>query len=152
MVQKHTNRIRSFHAPEKPRLAPRPQTSVQRAPIQKRRSSSFSHKRFNNSNNGFGAADNHKSEVKEAPETLSLPPVGDNIRIIPLGGVEEIGKNMTLVEIGDDIIVIDAGFQFRDEDTPGVDYILPNTKYLEERKDKIRGVIITHGHFCNEIF
>ena len=79
-------------------------------------------------------------------ETLSLPKVGDNIRIIPLGGVEEIGKNMTAIEIGEDIIVMDAGFQFRDEDTPGVDYILPNTKYLEERQDKIRAVLITHGH------
>lgn len=70
----------------------------------------------------------------------------DNIRIIPLGGVEEIGKNMTAIEIGDDIIVIDAGFQFKEEDTPGIDYILPNTKYLEERKGKIRGLVITHGH------
>src|SRR3989344_4013201 len=81
-----------------------------------------------------------------APVTLNIPPVGDNVRIIPLGGVEEIGKNMTAIEIGDDIIVVDAGFQFRDDDTPGVDYILPNTKYLEERQDKIRGVLITHGH------
>ncbi len=69
-----------------------------------------------------------------------------NIRIIPLGGVEEIGKNMTMVEFGDDIIVIDAGFQFREADTPGVDYIIPNTKYLEERREKIRGLFITHGH------
>src|SRR3990167_4023433 len=45
-----------------------------------------------------------------------------------------------------DIIVVDMGFQFNDDDTPGVDYILPNTKYLEDRKDKIRGVLITHGH------
>lgn len=75
-----------------------------------------------------------------------IPSAGDNIRIIPLGGVEEIGKNMTVVEYKDDIIVIDMGFQFKDDDTPGVDYILPNTKYLEDRKDKIRGVIITHGH------
>lgn len=75
-----------------------------------------------------------------------IPSAADNIRIIPLGGVEEIGKNMTLIEYKDDIIVIDAGFQFQDADTPGVDYILPNTKYLEDRKDKIRGVIITHGH------
>ncbi len=82
----------------------------------------------------------------ETTETLNIPSVGENIRIIPLGGVEEIGKNMTAIEIGDDILVVDAGFQFRDEDTPGVDYILPNTKYLEERKDKIRGVLITHGH------
>jgi len=70
----------------------------------------------------------------------------DSIRIIPLGGVEEIGKNMTMVEYGNDIVIIDIGFQFKDENTPGIDYILPNTKYLEERKDKIRAVIITHGH------
>ncbi len=75
-----------------------------------------------------------------------IPPAGDNIRIIPLGGVEEIGKNMTVIEYKGDILVIDAGFSFQDGDTPGIDYILPNTKYLEDRKDKIRGVIITHGH------
>lgn len=78
---------------------------------------------------------------------MNLPPVLEgNIRIIPLGGVEEIGKNMTVIETKDDILIVDAGFQFKDEDTPGVDYILPNTKYLEERKDKIRGVLVTHGH------
>ncbi|MFA6554733.1 MAG: ribonuclease J [Candidatus Paceibacterota bacterium] len=70
----------------------------------------------------------------------------DSIRIVPLGGVEEIGRNMTAIEYGNDIIVIDIGFQFKDENTPGIDYILPNTKYLEERQGKIRAVIITHGH------
>lgn len=77
----------------------------------------------------------------------SIPPMApDTIRIIPLGGVEEIGKNMTMIEYGNDIIVIDIGFQFKDENTPGIDYILPNTKYLEERRDRVRAVIITHGH------
>jgi ribonuclease J len=75
-----------------------------------------------------------------------VPPIGNNIRIIPLGGVEEVGKNMTAIEIGNDIIIVDAGFQFKDETTPGIDYIIPNTKYLEERKDKIRAMFITHGH------
>lgn len=75
-----------------------------------------------------------------------IPPIGDAVRIIPLGGVEEIGKNMTVVEYGNDIIVVDAGIQFTDDDTPGIDYILPNVKYLEERKDKIRALVITHGH------
>jgi ribonuclease J len=70
----------------------------------------------------------------------------DSIRVIPLGGVEEIGRNMTAIEFGDDIVVIDIGFQFKDENTPGIDYILPNTKYLEERQDRVRAVIITHGH------
>lgn len=76
-----------------------------------------------------------------------IPPLeAGNIRIIPLGGVEEIGKNMTAVEFGDDIIVIDCGFQFREADTPGIDYIIPNTKYLEDRRDKVRAMFITHGH------
>ncbi len=80
-------------------------------------------------------------------EDKPIPPLeAGNIRIIPLGGVEEIGKNMTAVEFGDDIIVIDCGFQFREAETPGIDYILPNTKYLEDRKEKIRGMFITHGH------
>ena len=70
----------------------------------------------------------------------------DSIRIIPMGGVEEIGRNCTAIEFGNDIVVIDIGFQFKDENTPGIDYILPNTKYLEERRSKIRAVIITHGH------
>ncbi len=74
------------------------------------------------------------------------PPEAGVIRVIPLGGVEEIGKNMTAIEIGNDIIVIDAGMQFKTDDTPGIDYIIPNTTYLEERKDKIRAMIVTHGH------
>lgn len=75
-----------------------------------------------------------------------LPPEAGVVRIIPLGGVEEIGKNMTAIEIGDDIIVIDAGMHFSTEATPGVDYVIPNTTYLEERKDRIRALIVTHGH------
>lgn len=70
----------------------------------------------------------------------------DKIRVIPLGGVEEIGKNMTVIEYKDDIVILDAGLQFSDAETPGVDYIVPNTKYLQERKHKIRGLIISHGH------
>lgn len=76
-----------------------------------------------------------------------IPPIeGENIRIIPLGGVEEIGRNMTMIEYKGDIIVVDIGFQFKDEDTPGIDYILPNTKYLEDHKERIKAVFITHGH------
>jgi ribonuclease J len=76
-----------------------------------------------------------------------VPALKENtIRIIPLGGVEEVGKNMTAIEYKNDIIVIDAGIQFKTEETPGIDYILPNTKYLEERRGKIRALVITHGH------
>lgn len=85
-------------------------------------------------------------ENKQRKTSLIPPPAPGVIRIIPLGGVEEIGKNMTAIEIGNDIIVIDAGMQFKTEDTPGIDYIIPNTTYLEERKDKIRAMFVTHGH------
>lgn len=72
----------------------------------------------------------------------------DTVRIITVSGCEEIGRNMNIIETKDDIIVIDAGFAFVSEatGTPGVDYILPNTQYLEERKDKIRALVVTHGH------
>jgi len=95
---------------------------------------------------GFSPRPGGHSPRPQAKDMGAIPPVGDNIRIIPLGGVEEIGMNMTAIEIGNDIIVIDMGFKFKEGDTPGIDYILPNTKYLEERKDRVRGVIITHGH------
>ncbi|MDP3661704.1 MAG: ribonuclease J [bacterium] len=78
---------------------------------------------------------------------IILPQLADGaVRIIPISGVEEIGRNMIMVEYKDDIIVMDMGLQFNNEKTPGIDYILPNTAYLEERKEKIRAVFITHGH------
>ncbi len=94
--------------------------------------------------NSFSRKGQLKSETKSSVKIP--PPEAGIIRIIPLGGVEEIGKNMTAIEIADDIIVIDAGMHFANEATPGVDYVIPNTTYLEERKEKIRALIITHGH------
>jgi ribonuclease J len=89
----------------------------------------------------------HHTPHVEGSTLTSIPPLKDgDIRIIPLGGVEEIGKNMTMIEYKDDIIVMDAGFAFENDETPGVDYLLPDTRYLEERKSKIRAMIITHGH------
>jgi ribonuclease J len=82
-------------------------------------------------------------------QAMELPAKKDgmpSLKIIPLGGIEEIGENMTVLECGDDILVIDMGLGFPDETMPGIDYIIPNTKYLEDNKRKIRGVIITHGH------
>ncbi len=70
----------------------------------------------------------------------------DVLKVIPLGGIEEVGENMTILEYGDDILVIDMGLGFPDETMPGIDYIIPNTKYLEDNKKRIKGVIVTHGH------
>lgn len=78
---------------------------------------------------------------------VKVPPLTKGIRIIPLGGVEEVGRNMCAVETPTDLFAIDAGFQFTSEDdTPGVDYILPNIKYLEEHKDRVRALLVTHAH------
>ena len=68
------------------------------------------------------------------------------VRIVPLGGLGEVGKNMMAVEHGDDIVVIDAGVMFPKQDMHGVDLVLPDTTYLLERADRVRAVLITHGH------
>ena len=68
------------------------------------------------------------------------------LRIIPLGGLGEIGKNMMALECGDDIVVVDCGVQFPSEDMLGVDLIIPDVSYLVERSDRVRGILITHGH------
>jgi ribonuclease J len=74
-------------------------------------------------------------------------PEGPVVRIIPLGGVSEVGMNMTAIECGNDIIIVDTGMGFGGGDKfPGVDYVVPDTTYLEENIDKVRGLIYTHGH------
>ncbi|MBI4137672.1 MAG: MBL fold metallo-hydrolase, partial [Candidatus Sungbacteria bacterium] len=72
-----------------------------------------------------------------APETL---------RIIPLGGQEEVGRNMTVFEYDDDIVIVDMGLQFPEEDMPGIDYIIPDIRFLRGKEQNIRGVILSHGH------
>ena len=70
----------------------------------------------------------------------------DNLKIIPLGGIEEIGKNITVFEYGNDIVIVDCGVAFPEDDMLGIDLVIPDFTYLEKNKDKIRGLVITHGH------
>jgi len=81
------------------------------------------------------------------PKNNSVSTYKKNFRIIPVGGFEEIGRNMTIFEYGNDIIIVDMGLMFPEEDMMGIDYIIPNIEYLKKNQKKIRGVIITHGHF-----
>ncbi len=88
-----------------------------------------------------------ETKISEGTELAHIPPLAsDSIRIINLGGVEEIGRNMSCIEYKDSIVIVDCGFQFSESTTPGIECILPNTRYLEENKHKIKGMLITHGH------
>jgi len=69
------------------------------------------------------------------------------LRFVPLGGLEEIGRNCSYFEYKNEIVIVDVGIQFPEEETPGIDYIIPNTSSLEPKKKNIRGIILTHGHY-----
>ena len=70
----------------------------------------------------------------------------ENLKIIPLGGIEEIGKNITVFEYGNDIVLVDCGVAFPEEDMLGIDLVIPDFSYLEKNKDRVRGLVVTHGH------
>lgn len=90
---------------------------------------------------------NHKKHVSvKASKNGSHKGNAPKLKIIPLGGLEQIGMNITAFEYGDDIIVVDCGLAFPDDDMLGVDLVIPDITYLKENKDKVRGFFITHGH------
>ncbi len=84
---------------------------------------------------------------KSAPKDASGNPDNKTVRFAALGGLEEIGRNMALFECGDEIVCIDAGIQFPEEETPGIDYIIPNISYLEEKQKNVKALLVTHAHF-----
>ncbi len=75
-----------------------------------------------------------------------MDPAANRVRVIFLGGIGEVGKNMTILECGEDIIIVDVGLGFPEEEMLGVDLLLPDTTYLQDKKDRIRAIFITHGH------
>lgn len=160
--QTHTSGARRTHVPSRfsggrshaPKTPPqsvhstRPATLQNRAPTRRAGVRQSSNRGGSTHGRGAMPRPRNRSTLPANGKKDDLIPAlapGD-IRIIPLGGVEEIGRNMTAIEIGNDILVIDCGFQFKEVETPGIDYILPNTKYLEDNKDRVRALLVTHGH------
>ena len=92
--------------------------------------------------NGTDGQQATQVKARQANQSSSEP----KIRVIPLGGLGEVGKNMMAIEYGNDMIMVDMGFGFPDEHQPGIDYIIPDTTYVEKNIHKLRGIIVTHGH------
>ena len=96
------------------------------------------------------AVENNEAAVLQPLEKGAKRPQAQRrktpVRIIPLGGLLEIGKNMTVIECGSDMFIVDVGLSFPDEEMPGVDIVIPDFTYVEKNRDKLRGVVLTHGH------
>jgi len=126
--KKSPQKIRAYHA--------RPQSSKRGHP----RGERAKYKKNNN------VSLKHENAINQADVTKLVSPDDKKIRIVPLGGLGEVGKNMMAIEYGEDIIVIDSGMMFPTEEMLGVDFVIPDVAYLEHNKKKVRGVFITHGH------
>ena len=87
-----------------------------------------------------------KREINRKRNTPKFEFKKDNLKIIPLGGLDEIGKNITVFEYGDEIVLVDCGLEFPEDDMLGVDLVIPDVTYLEKNKEKIKGLVVTHGH------
>ncbi|MDD4412079.1 MAG: ribonuclease J [Patescibacteria group bacterium] len=101
-------------------------------------------------NNRYGSNNRPNNNLKKDYPVKSIKEYGsgaEKLRVIVLGGLEEVGRNMSLLEYGNDIIIIDMGLQFPEEDMYGIDYIIPNITYLKDKTKNIKAVIITHGHY-----
>lgn len=91
-----------------------------------------------------------QSRLSRPPQQFYVPAPGaagnTTLKVIPIGGYEEVGRNMTIFEYGNDIVILDMGIQFPEEDMPGISYIIPNVEYLKGKEKNIKGVIFSHGH------
>lgn len=88
-----------------------------------------------------------RASASTTPKPAAANPAEDALRIVPLGGFEEVGRNCMFLEYKNEIVIIDLGIQFPEEETPGIDYIIPNVSYLEKKRANIKGIVVTHGHY-----
>jgi len=91
-----------------------------------------------------------KPKLQRENKTNQMPSIdfkgSKTLKLCHLGGLEEVGKNMSFLEYGNDILIVDAGFSFPSDDMPGVDYVIPDTSYLTENRSRIKAIVLTHGH------
>jgi ribonuclease J len=152
-------------------MAPRPQQSAQQRPAPRPGSRPMTRpQRGGGSHTGGGSREErearrefkhgpgapkpgtHLQNSKMGPKPIvardpNEKPNPDAVRLVPLGGLEEIGRNCSFLEYKNEIVIIDMGLQFPEEETPGIDYIIPNVEYLEKKKQNIAAIILTHGHY-----
>jgi ribonuclease J len=153
------------------KMAPRPQQSAQQRPAPRPGSRPMTRpQRGGGSHTGGGSREErearrefkhgpgapkpgtHLQNSKMGPKPIvardpNEKPNPDAVRLVPLGGLEEIGRNCSFLEYKNEIVIIDMGLQFPEEETPGIDYIIPNVEYLEKKKQNIAAIILTHGHY-----
>src|SRR3989344_3468540 len=110
-----------------------------------KKNSAQRHQRNRKSRHSKNRVNFAKSQAQR-PTQGSAPSRVGKLRIIPLGGLEEVGRNMTVFEYENDIVILDMGLQFPEEDMPGIDYIIPNIAYLKGKERNIKAVIFSHGH------
>ena len=116
---------------------------------QSKSSNSKTAKNTKTTNNSSKNRTTNQKQYNSAPKkrnTKSKTTTSKPVKIIPLGGLGEIGKNITLYEYDGDMILVDCGMTFPDEETPGIDTVIPDFTYVLENKDKIKGLVVTHGH------
>jgi ribonuclease J len=112
-----------------------------------RQTNSLSERKFNTHAPSSSRAPSEKHPTLDQSREVQEKSNDAAVRFIPLGGLEEVGRNCVFFEYKNEIIIIDMGLQFPEEETPGIDYIIPNVAYLEKKKANIQAIIITHGHY-----
>lgn len=131
------------------------------APTRTNNFSSGAKKTIQTKNNNFSSTNQTKRSFNNSRPRIVRRPIkaqapdkdivfdkdSSKLRVMALGGLEEVGRNMMLFEYDKEIVIVDMGLQFPENDMPGIDYIIPNSSYLEDKKDWIKGVVITHGHY-----